>query len=83
MRAAILEHFGEAPVLREMYEPVPGPGEALVEVGMAALNPVDLRVATGTFYGARPELPYVVGSEGMGVVRASERWPVGQRVRFG
>ena len=83
MRAAILEHFGEAPVSGEMQEPVPGPGEALVKVGMAALNPVDLRVATGTFYGARPELPYVVGSEGVGVVRASRRWPVGQRVRFG
>ncbi len=83
MRAAILEQFGQAPVSGEMQEPVPGPGEALVEVGVAALNPVDLRVATGTFYGARPELPYVVGSEGMGVVRSSERWPVGQRVRFG
>ncbi len=83
MRAAILEHFGEAPVPGEMKEPVPGQGEALVEVAMAALNPVDLRVATGTFYGARPEVPYVVGSEGMGVVRASRRWPLGQRVRFG
>ncbi len=83
MRAAILEQFGQAPVSGEMREPVPGPGEALVEVGVAALNPVDLRVATGTFFGARPELPYVVGSEGMGVVRASERWTVGQRVRFG
>lgn len=83
MRAAILEHFGSTPVLGEMQEPVPGPSEALVEVGIAALNPVDLRVATGTFYGARAELPYVVGSEGMGVVRASERWPGGQRVRFG
>ena len=83
MRAAILEHFGEAPVPGETREPVLGPDEALVEVAMAALNPVDLRVATGTFYGARPELPYVVGSEGMGVVRASRRWPLGQRVRFG
>ncbi|MHB1712110.1 MAG: quinone oxidoreductase family protein [Acidimicrobiales bacterium] len=83
MRAAVLEHFGGTPTRGEMEEPAAGPGEALVEVAMAALNPVDLKVATGAFYGASPDLPYVVGSEGMGVVRASGRWPVGQRVRFG
>ena len=83
MQAAILEHFGGDPVVREMRDPAPDHSEALVEVRMAALNPVDLRVATGGFYGARPELAYVVGSEGVGVVRASRRWPAGQRVRFG
>jgi NADPH:quinone reductase-like Zn-dependent oxidoreductase len=54
-----------------------------VEVRVAALNPVDLKIASGTFYGARPAPPYVPGSEGMGVVRASQSWSPGTRVRFG
>ena len=83
MRAALLEHFGATPAPGEVEQPEAGPGETLVEVRFAALNPVDLKVASGTFYGARPAPPYVPGSEGMGVVRASGSWSPGTRVRFG
>ncbi len=37
----------------------------------AALNPVDLAIAAGSFYGGHPELPFVAGSEGVGQVRDS------------
>ncbi len=50
---------------------------------LGALNPVDIKVASGGFYGNVPSLPYVPGSEGMGVVRTSERLAPGTRVRFG
>ena len=83
VRAVMIEKFGAAPVVAEVAEPVAAPGEALVDVRLAALNPVDLKIASGAFYGSRPELPYVAGSEGMGIVRESSLWPAGTRVRFG
>jgi NADPH:quinone reductase-like Zn-dependent oxidoreductase len=46
---------------------------------MTAVNPFDLRVATGAFY-IRPNLPYVPCGEGVGtVVAGSERLPAGAR----
>lgn len=83
MRAALLERFGSPPRPGEVEEPVATDGEALVAVRLGALNPVDLKVASGNFYGNVPSLPYVPGSEGMGVVRTSERFEPGTRVRFG
>jgi len=81
MRAALVYEFDTAPVLGEMPEPVRSPGQCLVEIHAAALNPVDLLVATGTFYGGRPELPYVPGTEAAGVVIEGERLAPGTRVR--
>ncbi len=70
------------PIVSDVEEPRPGFDESLVEVTYAALNPVDLRIATGTFYsGARP-LPYVVGAEGVGRVVESPEFAPGTRVRF-
>ena len=83
MRAALLESFGSLPRPDEVEEPVASNGEALVEVSLGALNPVDIKIASGTFYGNVPSPPYVPGSEGMGVVRTSERFAPGTRVRFG
>jgi NADPH2:quinone reductase len=47
-------------------EPLAGEGRQIVEVLAAGLNPVDLLVASGTWYGGVPEVPYVPGSEGVG-----------------
>ena len=79
----MLEHFGSPPSPGETDEPVAAKGEALVAVRLGALNPVDIKVASGSFYGNVPSPPYVPGSEGMGVVRTSERFEPGTRVRFG
>ncbi|MHB8263560.1 MAG: quinone oxidoreductase family protein [Acidimicrobiales bacterium] len=82
MRVALLKEYGAAPVASETDEPVAGQGNTLVKVAYGALNPVDLRIATGHFYGGSPALPYVPGSEGVGTVVESGRWPAGSRVRF-
>lgn len=58
MRAAILSAYGGTPAVGDWPEPEGG-----AEVLAAALNPVDLRLASGTFYGGRPDLPYVPGGE--------------------
>lgn len=44
-----------------------GPGETLVRMEAAALGHLDLTVAGGEF-GIRPDLPYIGGLEGAGVV---------------
>ena len=49
--------------------PEPGPGDVLVEVLAAPINPSDLLTLTGD-YGVLPELPAVGGNEGVGRVSA-------------
>jgi len=63
MRAAILREHGGVPELDEF--PDPSEGEA-VDVVAAGLNPVDRRIATGTFANETHAPPYVAGKEGIG-----------------
>src|SRR5438105_10557468 len=82
MRAAVIERYGEVPVLREVPDPEPADGLTLVEVRGAGLNPVDLRIASGRCYAGSPPVPYVPGSEGVGRVLAGGRLEPGSRVYF-
>jgi NADPH:quinone reductase-like Zn-dependent oxidoreductase len=51
----------------EFAKPAPGPGQALVEVLAAPINPSDVLTLTGE-YGMLPPLPAVGGNEGVGRV---------------
>lgn len=66
MHAAVLHALGATPVYEPFDDPVAGEGEAVVEVAVAGVNPVDVRKASGTFVSGPPPLPSVVGSEGVG-----------------
>jgi NADPH2:quinone reductase len=79
MRAAVIERYGEPPVLREVPEPK-AEGSTLVEVIAAPLNPADLSIASGKFYTGPPPLPYVPGGEGVG--RLLQNGTAGPRVFF-
>ena len=79
MRAARIHGWGEAPVVEDVPVPVAGEGEALVRVEVAAVSHLDVTVAGGDF-GIKPNLPYVGGVEGCGVVVTSERFAPGTRV---
>ena len=79
MRAAVIERYGEPPVLREVPEPK-AEGASLVEVTAAPLNPVDLSIASGKFYAGSPPTPYVPGGEGIG--RPLQNGNLGPRVFF-
>jgi NADPH:quinone reductase-like Zn-dependent oxidoreductase len=68
MRAALIERLGEPPRLAEVPDPVPREGDVLVRVRAATINPADLSISRGGFYGGEPELPYVPGGEGVGEV---------------
>ena len=65
MRAAILTQLGAVPEAGDFPEPEAGQGEEVVEVALAAVNPVDLSISSGLFYAAIPQVPSVVGREGI------------------
>jgi NADPH2:quinone reductase len=71
MRAALLTELGRPPEPSEVDEPTPGEGEVLVEVLATPLNPVDIAVGSGRFYGGHPELPFVPGNECVGRVKGT------------
>jgi NADPH:quinone reductase-like Zn-dependent oxidoreductase len=64
MRAAITEAFGgvEQVVVREVEKPRPGPGEVLVRVRAASMNPLDCKLREGEFrFIWRLKPPFVLG----------------------
>jgi NADPH:quinone reductase-like Zn-dependent oxidoreductase len=81
LRAAVVEAMGRPPAPAELPEPRRGPGEALVRIRAAALNPVELHIWNGHFFDGPPQPPYVIGLEGIGVVEEGERLAPGTRVR--
>lgn len=58
-------------VLRELPVPRPGPGEVLVRMAAAPINPSDRGALSGLSYGDPRTYPFVPGIEGSGTVVAS------------
>ena len=81
MRAALLQALAEPPVVAEVPDPSRGPGDALVRIEAACLNPVDAHIASGRFFDGPPRLPYVPGIEATGVVEDGDALAPGTRVR--
>jgi NADPH:quinone reductase len=81
VRAAVVEALGRPPAPAEVPAPRRRPGEALVRIRAAALNPVELHIWNGHFFDGPPRPPYVIGLEGVGVVEEGERLSPGTRVR--
>ncbi len=79
MRAAVIERYGEPPVVRDIDEPK-ADSDRLIEVSGAPLNPVDISMASGKFYATPPPTPYVPGGEGIG--RPLHAGKPGPRVYF-
>lgn len=69
MRAVVVEETGgpEALQVKELETPVPGPGELLVEVAASGVNFIDVYQRIGQY---PRRLPFLVGCEGAGTVRA-------------
>jgi NADPH:quinone reductase-like Zn-dependent oxidoreductase len=85
MRAVVITRHGGPEVLQvqERPDPVPGPGEVLIDVKASGINFADLLARMGLYPDA-PPLPAVVGYEVAGTVAALgpgvEGWAVGDRV---
>ena len=87
MRAFVLTRYGgpDAAELRDVPDPRPGPGELLIRVAAAGLNPVDYKIREGKLKIIRRyPLPAVMGNELAGTVIArgagATRFEEGDRV---
>jgi NADPH2:quinone reductase len=86
MHAIVVSEFGDSSVLR--YQSAPDPqaraGQVVVRLFAAGVNPVDTYIRGGHYALGEPELPYIPGNDGAGMVEALgdgvERLSVGDRV---
>jgi NADPH2:quinone reductase len=79
MKAVRIHGFDAVPVLEEVADPVARPGRTIVRMEAATVGHIDRTVWRGSFL-RHPPLPYTPGVEAAGVVIASERYGIGQRV---
>jgi NADPH:quinone reductase-like Zn-dependent oxidoreductase len=82
VRAAVLRIHGEAPSPGEHPDPVASEGQSIVRVTAAPVVPLDLLCASGTSYFGPPDVPYVPGVQGVGVVEESAVVAPGTKVFF-
>jgi NADPH:quinone reductase-like Zn-dependent oxidoreductase len=70
MKAICIHRTGGPSVLKfeEADEPKPGPGEMLVKVHAAGVNPVDTKIREGKFKMFKAKLPAIIGRDIAGVV---------------
>lgn len=85
MKAIRAHEFGGPEVLRleEVPTPAPGPGQVLIRVNAAGVNPADTYIRTGT-YALKPPLPFTPGGDAAGTIEAVgsgvSGWKPGDRV---
>lgn len=85
MKAVVCKAWGlpDSLVVDELADPVPGPGQVVLDVKAAGVNFPDVLIIQGK-YQFRPELPFTPGSELAGVVSAVgpgvERIALGDRM---
>lgn len=73
MQAALINEYGgpEQIVLKSVPRPEPKPGEVLVRLKAAGVNPADWKIREGYFKQFMPlQFPWIPGIEGAGVVEA-------------
>lgn len=71
MRAIRVREFGDPQVLKleEVERPEPVPGQVLVRMAAAGVNPVETYIRSGS-YAMKPDLPWTPGFDGAGLVEA-------------
>lgn len=85
MRAWLMDSYEGVEKLRfdEAPDPQPGPGQVVLKMKYAALNPADAFLAQAQ-YPAKPKLPHVLGRDGVGEVVAIgagvQNWNPGETV---
>jgi NADPH2:quinone reductase len=69
MKAIVVHEFGAPEVLKleDIPKAKPGPGQVVVRIHAAGVNPFDTYMRAG-IYAIKPALPYTPGGEGAGVV---------------
>lgn len=87
MKAVRIHQFGGTEVLQveDLPRPEPGPGEVLIEVRAASVNPVDYKIREGRYPPVKAEqLPITLGRDVAGTIAALgpgvDRWRGGEAV---
>ncbi len=73
MHAVIVSDYGASPVVAELPTPVAGPGEVLIKLAAAGMNPMDVELASGKWRPEPATFPMVLGVDGAGTVDALRR----------
>jgi len=68
MKAVLQHSFGPPEVLRleEVPDPIAGPGEVVVAVQAAGVNPVEAYIRSGIY--PKPATPFTLGTDGAGLI---------------
>ena len=82
MQAAVLRKHATPPEYLQWSIPERRKGQALVRVLAAPISPLDLLCASGTSYFGAPKLPYIPGTQGVGIVMEANTLTPGERVWF-
>jgi NADPH:quinone reductase len=84
MRAATVTEYGATPGVAEIPTPKPGPGQVLIRLRAAGMNPMDLWLASGAWKPMPATFPMVLGADGAGVVEklgeGASRYSVGDEL---
>lgn len=72
MRSMIIRDFGgpEKFELADMPKPIPAPGQVLVKVKAASVNPIDFKIRTYPSNWAHVPIPAILGYDASGVIEA-------------
>lgn len=71
MKAYAIDAYKAPVTLHQLPEPVAGPGEVLVAIAAASVNPIDVKVGSGEFKMILPyKMPLVLGHDLAGTVAA-------------
>ena len=71
MRAVTVSDYGEEATVSDLPKPQPGPGQVLIKVHAAGMNPMDRKIASGAWKATMPaQFPLVLGADVAGVVDA-------------
>ena len=71
MRAVTVRDYGAAPVVVDLPTPAAGPGQVLIKIAAAGMNPMDAALASGEWRPEPATFPMVLGVDGSGIVGAS------------
>jgi NADPH:quinone reductase-like Zn-dependent oxidoreductase len=68
VRAVTVSEYGATPVVGEIPTPQAGPGQVLLRLRAAGMNPMDRTLASGAWRPAPATFPMVLGADGAGTV---------------
>src|ERR1700745_2528903 len=65
MRAVTVTEYGATPAVAEVPTPKPGPGQVLIKLRAAGMNPMDRTLASGAWKPMPATFPMVLGGAGV------------------